>query len=248
MNRKHKFTQVIALFLCIQIQQHCYASEEFPYIGIQLGVANTHQGEFVARHLERLVHKVVPSQSLSSMNIFFTNTGLGGRAYVGYQFNTYFAMEVGYSQFKAFDLKANANINVGLTRMINELVDTHNFAPINIPLNFNATATINTYVVDIAGKLILPLYKGFSIYGKLGAAYVNADANIHLFIDLSDLNIGLSSNPSINIVYPEFGLGVSYAMTQHFIMDLSWLHVQKYNGKAFPNIDFVAFGLLYHWL
>lgn len=196
-----------------------------------------HQGEFLSYHLNGLINRVVSVPSIDSLNIFFNNTGFAGRIFAGYQFNAYFAAEMGYYRFSPLNIKADFNVDV----VILEKFD------LSVPFDFTARATVYTYVVDLVGKGIYPVTDKFSLYGKLGVAYLNATGNIILAVKTKIVDLSISTNPSINVLYPTFGIGLNYDITQHFSTDLSWSHIQKYNSHCFPSVDFVGVGLLYHF-
>lgn len=213
------------------------------YIGGQLGFSDVHQGDFLARHFKGLINKVAPNQSIDSFSVFFTNTGIAGRLFAGFQFTDYFAIELGYYHFKKFDLKVEAYTDP----VIKINFEMLNLQDVNLPLHCQSKTSVTTYVVDLATKGILPLTKKLSVYGKLGLAYINAEADINLNINLNIFDFGLLANPSINVIYPEIGIGLSYDIFEHVNTDFSWMHIQRYNGKLFPNIDFFALGLLYRF-
>lgn len=218
-------------------------------MGAQLGVANVHQGDFLSQHFTNLIKKLTPYQTVDSVNMCFTNTGIAGRVYVGYQFATYFAVELGYYRFKTFHLNANAytKAKVRIYGMKLPIINYHPPLKVDFPIVWNAKASITTYAVDLTTKGILPLTEKLSLYGKIGVAYINVDAHINLSMSVEYLDLGISADPSANIVYPEFGLGLSYDFTEHVSSDMSWMHIQRFNKRLFPNIDFVSIGFLYRF-
>lgn len=237
---------ILCSAISFYLQNTFAATTNGPYIGGQIGFGYLHQGDFLLREFNRLIHKIAPHQNADAFNIIFSNTGLGGRVFIGYQFNNYFALELGYYRFKTLNLNGNLTTNVHVnSELILQLLRRDSFS---FPIYFNAKTSMTTYVVDLSAKGILPITANLNLYGKVGLAYIDADAHVSLSMNVNNIfDIGISANPSVNMVYPEFGVGISYDITEHANLDLSWIHIQKYNGKCFPNIDFVSTGLIYRF-
>lgn len=145
-----------------------------------------------------------------------SNYNLAGRLYAGYAFNRYLALETGFTKYS--DVNGSTYIYfVG-----------------------QVSGTIKTYTADIAGKLTLPLQNGFSIYGKLGGAYVNEEATATISSFGSD-------STTEHKIFPEAGVGVSYDINQNLVADISWTHIQKVGSNDLGNLDFGAVGLTYHF-
>lgn len=138
-------------------------------------------------------------------------TGLGAGAQFGYQFNPYIAAEAGYLYFS--NAKQSGNV----------------FGPWSY--------TYKEQAVDLVAKGTLPLNQYISLYGKAGAAYVDASGetsgNIFAWSD--------SAHP----IRPVYGLGVSYNITPNVSADLGWTRVQ--NNNTIPNADIATLGLTYHF-
>lgn len=103
--------------------------------------------------------------------------------------------------------------------------------------NINGTGSnghISQNAVDLVGKGILPLDDGFGLYAKLGLAVIN-----------SIQRLVVSSNTRSN-VYPTFGLGASYDITENIPIDISWNRIQK-TGNGIPSTDFFAAGIAYNF-
>ena len=112
-----------------------HAASNAPYVGAQLGYGDVHQ-----------FHDDDHGK----------DTGVAGRLFAGYQFNDYFATEMGWSKF------SNATASYSYS-------DAYNSA--------NAKATIKTDALDLVVKGILPVTSEVKVYGKLGAAYVMSRGN-----------------------------------------------------------------------
>ena len=227
---------LIGLTLWLFAISKAFATIPGPYIGGQLGWADLHQGDYIASHLNSLFEKAVPSLSIDSLNILYINTGLAGRVFLGYQFNSYFAAEVGYYRFTQLDVNTKLDIDV--------IILKQNFT---LPTSLSTRATVRTEALDLVAKGILPLTDKFSIYGKLGLAYLNVIGKVSLSVNSPLLNTSLSGNPSLNLVYPTFGIGANYDLTQHISTDLSWNRIQRLNSHLFPSTDFISLGLIYRF-
>src|SRR3990167_109154 len=73
-----------------------------------------------------------------------TNTGFAWNGNVGYQFNSYFALESGYTQFA--DVNANSPIAGGTLAVMNK----------------------DNYGIDLLAKGILPINQKFNVFAKAG--------------------------------------------------------------------------------
>ena len=143
-----------------------------------------------------------------------SDSGLAGRLFAGYQVNQNFAAEMGYTKFKNESTKATFGL-------------------------ITATGSIKTYAVDLVAKGIMPLQNGVSLYGKLGAAYLNETAHA---------SVGsFSASTTQSKILPTFGAGVSYDLTQNVATDLSWTRIQKVGSTDLNSTDLVALGLAYHF-
>lgn len=213
-----------------------FATTPGPYLGLQFGWGRVNQGEFVTEYINKVVKKILPETSLHS--IIFTDTGRGGRFFVGYQFNAYIAAEIGYYRFSSLDYKASLNTDIRVFQKYG-----YN---IHLPINLFAKIYVRTEVIDVVAKGILPLTDYFSIYGKLGVAVLNSDATAAVTAKTPLADVDFYAAPSVNIVYPTFGLGINYDATKHISLDLALMRIQKVNSCPYPNIDFIAVGIVYH--
>jgi OmpA-OmpF porin, OOP family len=190
------------------------------YLGGQLGWSNTH---WSLSNIPGIVAypSLVPSNALAitgrlSSGSVDTN-GLAGRAFLGYQFNDYWATEFGYSRFNNSDVR-NAYVFIPTTTGL-----------INLRA---ADQNIREYAVDAVAKGIWPLCNCFGLYGKFGAAYINASGKY---------------NNNANHINPTFGLGLSYDVTPNVPIDVSWNRIQKVGSSQIPSTDLVTLGVGYHF-
>jgi hypothetical protein len=165
------------------------------------------------------------------------SSGLGGRIYVGYRFTDTMAVEGGYSRI--------ANVS-GSYNTIDPV-----FGPIN------ASGTISTYIFDAVLKLNHELenrFSLFSIYAKLGIAYLNedggnlnSDALILYQIPGSPVEAVNQGNPVGNKLLPTFSFGVNYHLAKNIDADLAWMHVEMVGSSALKSVDMVGLGLAYNF-
>ena len=87
---------------------------------------------------------------------------------------------------------------------------------------------------DVVGVGIFPIYT-FSIYGKAGAAVVYEGASGTL-----------RTTKYTTTVKPTASLGVSYDLSQNWVMDLSWNRVMA--GSVIKNMTMYAVGISYHFV
>lgn len=219
------------------ISQSVFASSTGPYLGLQLGWGKLNQGEFIASSLDKLVSKTFPDTSVSS--VFFSDTGRGGRIFLGYQFNPYVAVEGGYYRFSSLKLNADLSTNITVLEQFHYNLD--------VPLNLSTRVEVRTDAFDLVAKGIWPVTQKFSLYAKAGLAALNSDGKAIITLKTPVADFSLVTDPSVNIVYPTFGLGMNYDITPQVSGDLAWNRIQKVNPCPYPSIDFVSAGLIYHF-
>lgn len=223
-------------FLCGYVSAS-WATTTGPYLGLQLGWGRLNQGEFIAGHLNRLVSRVLPDTSFN--NIFFNDTGRGGRLFVGYQFNQYFALELGYYQFST--LNFNAALNTDIPIYEDEDVNIH------LPLELSTKVQVKTDAFDLTAKGIFPFTDYFSVYGKVGVVALNSEGTAVITAKTPLVDVSLYTGPTVNMIYPIFGVGINYDATKRLSLDLSVIRIQQINPNLYPNIDFASVGILYRF-
>jgi opacity protein-like surface antigen len=181
------------------------------------------------------VSKTFPDTSVG--DVTFSDTGRGGRVFFGYQFNRYLSAEVGYYRFSSLKFDASLSTNV-------PILDDYGLA---IPLELYSKVQVKTDAFDLVAKGIWPVTEKLSIYGKLGIAALNSDGKAILTMSTPLVDVSFVTDPSVSIIYPTFGLGVNYDITDHVSGDLSWMRIQKVSPCPYPSIDFVSVGLMYHF-
>lgn len=219
--------------------QSGFATTVGPYLGLQLGWGRLNQGEYIAWHLNKVVNKYLPDTSLN--NIFFNDTGRGGRIFLGYQFNNYFAIEVGYYRFSTLEFNADLNTNIVVDQNIVDDVD------INIPLSVSTQVRVQTDAFDLVAKGMYPFTDKFSVYAKLGLVALNSSGTGSITLQTPYVDVSLYTAPNVNIIYPIYGIGMNYDATQHITIDLSLMRIQQINPNLYPTIDFAAVGAIYRF-
>lgn len=182
-----------------------------PYIMGQAGYANNHLGKKLT--------KTYNYDGPSSFKI--NNADLAGRLAVGYQFNPYFATELGYLRLANQKGKDDGSTGDAI-----------------------GTETLKQQAIDVAAKGIFPINDKFNVYGKLGVAYLTSTITSHFEGVKQNQNawFGVAKHQWA----PEVGIGASFNITPNAFVDTSWTHIQPISGKNKPgNIDFVAVGLGY---
>lgn len=144
------------------------------------------------------------------------DTGLAGRIFTGYQFDQNWAAELGYTRFHNSTATYNLGAGAG-----------------------NATITLKEQAIDLVGKGILPLQDGFALYGKLGAAWLDAKA--------SASNATIEGSDTEHKILPTFGVGLSYDITPNVPVDISWNRIQKVGNTNLESTDFFSLGIAYNF-
>jgi opacity protein-like surface antigen len=118
----------------------------------------------------------------------------------------------------------------------------------------NAKATIDSYAIDIVARATLPMGAGFSIYGKIGAAYLRENATLTGQYTVA----ALAANPALvgtsyssptstdSKVFPTVGIGAMFDIGNNFMADITWMHIQRLGDNTLANADFAGLGLTYN--
>lgn len=227
LNKKHILSVAFVAASSLLIAANASAAVAGPYVGGQIGFGNVHQDGFSTSQLNRAIGGTFVSGTNSSKD-----TGVAGRVFAGYQMNQNFAAEMGYSKFT--NATANASVNTQ--------------APTQ---TLTAKGTVKTYAVDLVGKAILPLQYGFNLYGKAGIAYLNSSTEVSTTLVKKGFGTTTTSakvTDTAHHIYPTFGAGVGYDVTQNLVADVSWNRIQKTgNSSKLASTDLFAVGMAYNF-
>ncbi|MBX9586368.1 MAG: outer membrane beta-barrel protein [Gammaproteobacteria bacterium] len=201
---------------CSSLAYYGVVANEFQpgfYIGLQAGFAQTWWSD-----LDSI------TDNFPSLGLHWEGThgDWAARGDVGYDFNEFFAVELGLAYFKA-GRNTLTTVPGGLT-----LYDQHPKA----------------FAVDLVAKLSLPLDNGFRLFTKAGAHFTKA-AHAPIFLD--DATI-VADQENRKVAQVLFGVGASYAITNSFSADLTWTFYRgtsTFDDKYMPNTDLYTLGLAY---
>jgi outer membrane immunogenic protein len=185
------------------------------------------------------------------------NIGIGGRVYAGYQFNPYFAMETGYTQY--------AKTTFGGTARTSQTSVTNypaGIAPTGIPQSgvTKYYGEITEHAIDMVAKATMPLQSGFGLYAKAGMAYIAADKHVNANSSgttITNVNNGTTTTVTNGVsaygttytksyqgFRPVAGAGISFTVPNtNITLDASYTRVFSYG--AIPNASLAAFGAEY---
>jgi opacity protein-like surface antigen len=159
------------------------------------------------------------------------NTGIGIRLFMGANFNSYAAFEMGLAHYAS---------------------TSYGGVPTTIA---NNTPSIHEYGLDLEAKGIVPAGP-VSIFGKLGFAYIRKSASGVLescsaptsnsggVVPPCSTTSSVQNSTQANALRPLLGVGVSYDASQNWQAELSYTQVMK--GSGIQNASLLAFGISYH--
>ncbi|MES2218459.1 MAG: outer membrane beta-barrel protein [Pseudomonadota bacterium] len=153
-----------------------------------------------------------------------SSTGIAGRVDAGFQFGPYFSFEAGYTKYSNAVVKGYSDTII------------------------NGVSTFNSYSIDGLVRGTLPLGPGFAIYGKIGPAYLKEISTFNgtsIDPDTAGENVRIIDTESK--VFPEFGIGALYDITNNFVAEITWLHIQRLGDNSLRNADFAGLGLTYNF-
>ncbi|MBX3709558.1 MAG: outer membrane beta-barrel protein [Gammaproteobacteria bacterium] len=223
---------VAALSLSTLAATSSFAIGPGAYVGGQLGYGNVHQSNISRSDMTSLLSNALSTNTvkLSSFSNSGHDSGLAGRLFAGYQFDTNWAAELGWSKFSTMSTKATAT--------------THDFV---VPVTAQAKGEVKTNAIDLVAKGAFPVVDKVSVYGKLGVAYVmaNATASADVFMPAGGAESGKGSDKAHKL-YPTFGVGATYDLTNNIAADLSYNRIQKTgSSNRIGSTDLVSAGLIY---
>jgi|SRR5579862_921747 len=187
-----------------------------PYAGLQLGWGHIPQDNISKSDVG------ISGLTTTSFSSRVSNeNGLAGRLFAGYAFDQTWAAELGWSKFSDVKAKFNSSYSDGTT--------------------LNGSGSVKTDAVDLVAKGTYPLQNDFSIYGKLGVAYLMQRGHVNA----SGGGHSVSVNEDVKKLFPTFSVGAAYDITCNVATDLSWNRIQKVGSSNASSTDLVALGLIY---
>ncbi len=149
-------------------------------------------------------------------------SSIAGRIYGGYNFNQYFATEMGFAYLPQIKFS--------------------NLKPVGYTGSDSGEITANEYAIDLALKASYPVYKNVTVFAKGGFADMtieNVKATINgQSVDTSD--ISSETKPA-----PLAGAGVSYKLTDNVSTDLSY--TRYFSASDIEATNFYALGVTYNF-
>lgn len=142
----------------------------------------------------------------------------GSRIYMGYKSSQYFGAEGGLTYYSGIKY------------------DTGD-------ANTCSSPVVRVRDLDLMGRGSLPFGPGFEAYAKAGAALVYMSTSGCLNTDLSQ---ECGKTTYTNQVKPVGSAGISYDMTQNWVLDASWTRL--FTGGVIGSMDMYALGLSYHFV
>lgn len=213
-----------------------FASVDGFYLGGQIGWGKVHLNGLSSSDMQEAADLALPGPfTVTSNSTSTSDDGWAGRLYAGYQFDCHWAAELGWSIFSDVDTSGTI-----------KGIDLVNVAPYTI----HANGSVDIDAVDLVVKGMMPLQNNFSVYGKLGVAYVwshggNASASI---IEPGIINatgkVNLSDEHKF---FPTFGVGVAYDITPNVVADIAYNRIQKVGSSDLGSTDMATVGIAYHF-
>jgi opacity protein-like surface antigen len=225
---------VVVLGISSAVAVNSYAALPGFYLGGQLGWGKVHQANISRGDMNSILSSGLGTNNytVNSFSSSGSDDGIAGRLYGGYQFNTNWAAELGWSKFKNMTTNAYSKATDNRT---------------GSPVIASASGTVKTDAFDLVAKGIYPIQNNINVYGKFGLAYLTERANGSASVYERDvLSASGSGHQNEHKVYPTFGAGVSYDIAPNVAADVSWNRIQKVGGsKTLGSTDLVGVGLTY---
>ncbi|QYO71815.1 porin family protein [Vibrio cholerae] len=145
------------------------------------------------------------------------DTGAGANIYTGYQFNTYFALEVDFSYSSISD---------------SYITESH-----------SALSSLDAYTLAIAPKFIQPLNKSLSIYAKPSLNYTILESDTYVRLGGASVSFDEKSKKT----HAGLELGGTFALNENISLTLAYQRLfepSKFEDLKYQ--DQLKFGLSYY--
>jgi hypothetical protein len=209
------------------------------------------------------------SMQLSAAQI--DDIGIGGRIYAGYQFNPYFALETGYTQYAktTFSYASTTTQNINL-----KVTHPDDFVPYYNPTSSQVWTTqhngeITENAIDLVAKGTVPLGYGMGIYAKAGAAYIQSKTTNRAIAKSNIFNSYGYTAPENGLIYytgdgpannpfpeapvvthtsqafrPVAGIGINYTVP-HSNASVDASYTRVFSSGDIPQAALLALGVEY---
>ena len=205
------------------------AAGEGAYIGFIAGESNAHN---TTLNVQTGVSQVAPTTSSdpttstppAAVPVDPSNSGMAGGFIIGYAFNRYGAFELGYTHYASSSYSK----------------------PDGSQLTHDSTINLNT--IDLALKGSIP-FKAVNIFGKIGIlqAYQGFSGSLEpVTVQPSGKVVAAGNNLAVTAVRPVYGFGISYDVTQNWVVDVTYTTFT--GGGGVQGADLLALGLSYHFV
>lgn len=181
----------IGLVLASSVAMAQQAQPKF-YVGANIGEARVNAGDlgdFINESASEL--RALGVQNISS-KVDESDTAF--KIFAGYQFNKWFAVEGGYSNFGEFDIGLSASDPRG-----------------PVSASTNASAKVSALFIDLVGHL--PANDSFSVFGKGGLAYTRTETKGSGSFTAPGQSFSESFSEKENEVVPKLGVGLQWNAT-----------------------------------
>ncbi len=192
------------------------------YAGVQLGYGE----QYISNpNLQSAVSSGLVA--ISSTTNSDTKGGLGGGADIGWQFNDWFGLELGYLYFPNSEFSSSAT---GVDAFINSTVNS-------------ADVTSKEQLIDLMLKASIPFGACFGGYVKAGPAYVQNKLNFSATSSTATaggiVTNSISGDDTNNKIKPIAAAGFTYDINDNVTVDLSYTYLF---GSSSSNSSFANFG------
>lgn len=215
----------------VMLATTAFATGEGFYMGGQVGETNTHNTQRSLQVGNSFIDPISGNQIVipTGYDLFnASNNGAGGRIFLGYNINTYWGLESGYTHYAA------SSYNVGSPN------------PPLISGNPVGKPEIHENGFDFVGKGIFPI-GNFGVFGKAGIALVRTSLAGSLTTTYNTMQMAfVSSTGTTNYVRPTAAVGVSYDLTPNWVTEFTLSRV--FGGAGFQSADLYSLGISYHFV
>lgn len=282
LNSRKRLTHLTLSVIVSAVMQASHANGFPMYVGIQAGYTYTNENQLPSSDVTpdfTTVANTMPGSTLHASGGDLTITSIhvnsvdinsfrnktkdqvfSERLFVGGQFYSNLALEVGYTHMDSVSLSYDARVSANTTM-------TFNNNPTSIPETLtvntdNRKDTIQLDGIDLVFKGLLPLDYGFILYGKAGGMWLynrrQTDITISGINQITFAGNTQTINPpaaytittkqSGGNIYPTISAGMDYYVTPDIGIEFNLTRIVGNSTSSGSNMDFISLGVLHTFM
>lgn len=269
---------ILAASATAALSSSLYAGNMGYYVGIQGGYTATNTSDLSESDVLPDLNEVAAIIPGSSVNIDNTNVTINSlsinsidmtsfvnktkdnvftaRLFLGYQFYSNLAIEIGYTNFRSTSLSYDASLNADTTLGL----DHSSPMPATLAIGSDSRHdSLQQDAIDLVFKGILPMDYGFDLFAKVGGVWlytrtqtditVSGISSVTINGDTGQINppaaYTITTKKRSGKVYPTVTVGLDYYFMPDMAIEAGFTRITGNSSGGSNNMDFVSAGIFY---